>query len=722
MEGDINIFEEPNFKLKLMEQLAASDFEFRTPLQQDEKSTSASTEREEEAPLSRNVDLAAGQDQSAYDVFPQGPINFGAVSQSRGISAFPAIAAEPKDRGGANEAPNIEPLNAEVSPANANPIYKVSNVKKTGNIQIDSLIYDRKLGDAKITYSFFDGGFYDGTKDEKNVREITGKMKSYLRNILEKVIEPLINVDFEEVSDKGENFGQIRYMFSDGPSYAYAYSPSKGNWWEGDVHLDPKSTRDWNEGPGSYGYETLIHETLHTLGLKHPGNYNGSGKGDPPFLPAPLDTNANTVMTYNDDNKYAVTLMPYDIRALQYLYGAKKQAAGDTTYKFDNVYGYTVGGDFFGSKTQAIKQTIWDIDGNDTFDFSELAFKKSGYRFDLSEGGWITTQDAYESSSFKAEGNGKRYKTTSLGTRTSYNMTIENVVASSSSDTIIANKAANTFSGYGAGKKIGNDVIIGSDKSDTLDLSAYKSADVAQTTRGKDLVLNLGGNGSITLKEYFAAGKDNRIDILYDGATPKPVDPPTDPGSTDPGPAPTDKPLVGTAGDDQLVGAGGDDTIKGLAGNDNLVGKAGSDKLLGGGGSDTIHGGGGKDTIYGGGGNDIIHAGGGNDTINGGDGIDTLTGGFGADAFVYERINKHNKGDTITDFDLSKDKFILSAIFSDGKYGSADIFGDYIQIVGSGTDTQVKVDRLGDTGDEFKTLATLTGVDAKSLKASHFVV
>ena len=704
MAANLEGFEGSDLNLKLMARLATSNFEFRTPLHQDEKSTSASTEREEEEAKSpRNADLDTGQDQSAYDAFPQEPINFGAAPQARGISAFPAIAAAPKNRGGANGAPNLEPLNSVARPANASPIYKVSKVKKTGNIQIDSLLNTHKLRGAKITYSFFDGGNYDGKKGETHVRAITGKMKSYLRNILENVIEPLINVNFVEVSDKGKNFGQIRYMFSDGPSYAYAYSPENGNWQEGDVHFDPKDIKDWHKGAGSDSYETLIRETLHALGLKHLGKNNGSGQGDPPFLPNRLDTNANTVMTNNDDSKHAVTLMPYDIRALQYLYGAKKQAAGDTTYKFDTVYGYTVGGDFFGGKAQAIKQTLWDSAGKDTFDFSGLALKKSGYRFDLSEGGWITTQAAYESSAFKAKGNGKTYKTTALGTRIAYNMTIENVVASSSNDIIIANKAANSFRGYGAGKKTGNDVIFGSDQLDTLDLSAYKALDVTQSTRGDDLVLNLGDNGSITLKAYFAAGKNNRINILFDGTT-------------------TSSIILGTASDNQLEGTDSDDYIKTLAGNDTLIGKAGSDILWGGGDDDTLIGGGGNDTLMGGTGQDVIDGGGGNDTIISGDGSDLVTGGRGADTYVYEHINRRNAGDTITDFEPGKDKFDLTTFFSDAKYGSTNPFRDYIQIVGSGKDTQVKVDWFGDTGDKFKTLVTLTGIDPKKLNASHFLV
>ena len=35
----------------------------------------------------------------------------------------------------------------------------------------------------------------------------------------------------------------------------------------------------WDEG--SYSWQTLLHETAHALGLKHPGNYNAGGGGTP---------------------------------------------------------------------------------------------------------------------------------------------------------------------------------------------------------------------------------------------------------------------------------------------------------------------------------------------------------------------------------------------------------------------------------------------------------
>ena len=331
-----------------------------------------------------------------------------------------------------------------------------------------------------------------------------------------------------EVSDKGKNYGQIRYMFSNNPSSAYTKSMSNGSPLAGDIHFNPKLTKDFESGPGAHRYETLIHETLHALGLKHPGNYNSAGSQKGPFLPHPQDNSAYSILSYNrlkSLGKGAITPMSYDILALQHLYGAKSHNVGNTTYNFETVYGYTIGNSFFGKKTGEIKQTIWDSDGKqDTLNFSQMAAHRQGYYINLKEGGWITTQDAYESTAYQAYDNKKTYKTTAFGTTLAYNMTIENVVNSSSDDKITLNQAANTISGYKAGKKAGNDIIIGANKKDTLDLSSYKSSDVTQTTRGKDLVINLGKDGSITLKNYQSA---NGVNILWDDAKP-PVDPRVD--------------------------------------------------------------------------------------------------------------------------------------------------------------------------------------------------
>ncbi|MDJ0532049.1 MAG: hypothetical protein QNJ70_06055, partial [Xenococcaceae cyanobacterium MO_207.B15] len=141
---------------------------------------------------------------------------------------------------------------------------EVTSISYSGNNSIDSLIYPAKWTSNTITYSFFDGGSYYGSED--NVTPITETMKNYLLDILES-LENYIDVDFVEVSDAGNNYGQIRYMFSDGPSTAYTKSPYKypDSPKAGDIHFNPDKTEDFEAGPGAYRYETLIHETLHAL-------------------------------------------------------------------------------------------------------------------------------------------------------------------------------------------------------------------------------------------------------------------------------------------------------------------------------------------------------------------------------------------------------------------------------------------------------------------------
>lgn len=65
------------------------------------------------------------------------------------------------------------------------------------------------------------------------------------------------------------------------------------------------------------------------------------------------------------------------------------------------------------------------------------------------------------------------------------------------------------------------------------------------------------------------------------------------------------------------------------------------------------------------GGDDTLKGMGGDDVLRGGDGHDVLTGGTGADLFVFDggiqRWDFRNHSDRVTDFDVTRDKFVFFA-------------------------------------------------------------
>jgi trimeric autotransporter adhesin len=464
----------------------------------------------------------------------------------------------------------------------------------------------RAAGKHELSYSFATS-FYGG---ENQAMFFTEEHKQAVREALGK-FSGVLDIRFVEVSDSQSV--DLRYVMDDLSSAglgAYAGYASSGT---GEIHLN--STMFAKQYPdllgglkprlslaqGSMGFEVILHETGHALGLKHPF--------EAPQLPTAENSNANTVMSYTRTGAPRTELPMFDVAALQYLYGVNSSArtAGDT-------YGLQ-------------DRFVQDAGGADAFDASA---QTQDVTIDLSPGGWSFA--GTKANSILAAGQ----------SFISYGSTIETALGGSGNDVLIGNNAANTLSGGQGSDTLtggkGNDVLQGGEgndiyvfsKGDGLDvISDSSSADTIRLTTGitpfdvtvmrtgADVSLTLrGGLDAITIKDWFLPSSSRSISVAFaDGSS----------WTASELSAMALVPSSGTEGADLITGTTGDDVIDALGGNDVINGLAGNDALTGGQGNDVFvfNRGDGQDTIYN---TDVLR-----DTVNTGlsQSIDTLRFGAG---------------------------------------------------------------------------------------------
>jgi hypothetical protein len=402
----------------------------------------------------------------------------------------------------------------------------------TGINSIDALVsssWASKAGTAvTLTYSFMTRLPSDATTDDANgFQPMTDAQKEGVRSALA-TWAAVANITFTEVAADGNL--QMATNDQGKASSGYAYLPNGVD----PTYLFTNNLDDYNYvfTPGKFGLSVLIHEIGHTLGFKHPGNYDSTGGDiDGPFLPAATDTIDYSQMSYNTgagfalNGNYGVTPMLYDVQAIQYLYGANMS--------------YHAGADTYAFSKDAPLQCIWDAGGTDTLDFSACT---GATIIDLRAGGFSSTAPGYNNISI------------------AYNVTIELAIAGNGGATIYANGAGNVITG-GAGSDViyegaGSDQITGNGGSDTV---VFGKALSAYAFSGSTGTLSVSGEGSDTLagiaKLQFS---DTTIQLSNFASV-----------------------VSGTTGNDALTAAAGNQLISGGAGIDTvtLSGKLASYKL-----------------------------------------------------------------------------------------------------------------------------------------------
>ncbi|RXF73674.1 M10 family metallopeptidase C-terminal domain-containing protein [Hansschlegelia zhihuaiae] len=415
--------------------------------------------------------------------------------------------------------------------------------------------------------------------------------------------EKIVTFNFD--NDQGaQNGARIRYGIADwknapddakdNPAYAYTPDEETGitdqrNWVSGDIFFDKAKFQNENPQVGTFAYHTILHETGHAMGLKHG---HESEEFEDGFvraaLPKEWDSMEFTVMTYrsfigqdldasdgytNPEGHYAQTLMMLDIAALQSQYGADF-----STEKKNTVYSWNekTGAYFIDGKQQwtpfddVVFMTIWDGNGNDTYDLSNY---RSDMTVDLAPGGWVDfgTQTAQlEVKSGKVTQESRANVFNALLYQDDTRSLIENAYTGSGNDKLSGNIAWNKLDG-GAG----NDTLSGGDGDDTLtggdgqdDIDGGAGIDYAGYTAAKGVSVRIqrvgpAEDGAWNVTGFIGAKDDDLRGVegfVFGGGK--------------------DFIEIRGAPEIDIFAGGGDDTIQGGGADAMLVGGKGTDTVV----------------------------------------------------------------------------------------------------------------------------------------------
>ena len=177
-----------------------------------------------------------------------------------------------------------------------------------------------------ISFSFMNAApTYGGTEGGSGFVPPSNEYKAAVRSILDRLSQE-VGLAFTEVADSASSYGQLRFganQQANTKGYAFVPGQVKDDR-AGDVWLDIETLQVM--GKGQEGWQVLLHELGHALGLSHP--HSESETSSATKLLDAWNNNSYTVMSANQSaNKlWQSWFGALDIQALQSFYGAAKGA------------------------------------------------------------------------------------------------------------------------------------------------------------------------------------------------------------------------------------------------------------------------------------------------------------------------------------------------------------------------------------------------------------
>ena len=347
---------------------------------------------------------------------------------------------------------------------------------------------------ATVTYSFMDSlpSDYVGTEYTNGFQAFNDTMKDAVRSAFD-AWAAVANITFVETT--GDDAAIRLGANSQSSSAAYAFYPSNqtGDGIDSDIFLNADLSYMLSPTLGTYGYETILHEIGHALGLKHPHEDN-------PILASSLDSNLNTVMSYNNVTTNT-TPQALDEAAIKYLYGASDGSSysiltlqvGDSAA---NTLAGSASNDYIHGQAGADFISLGDgDDGSYAGDDNDTVFGESGSDLIYGNKGLDFIDGGI--------GNDTIFGGQNAGTGSPMRDGVETIIGGSGSDVIYGNYGSDLMSGGS-----GADVIYGGQDNDTM--LGGSGADYLYGNLGDDLMS--GGTGL----DIFVFGANQGNDTVAD--------------------------------------------------------------------------------------------------------------------------------------------------------------------------------------------------------------